>query len=371
MTGRSLVRLEKDQRDSLNKSIHAGVIDHLDGTPVGHPLGEGLVTDDGRLVYRSDDGILALLPELAIPLAGEVALEQPSAHEAKRVVRTFYEEFGWKKEGDLYLDTLTFVDTRPLSLEHLARCHRRIGRELPASGRFVLDAASGPVQFPEYRRLSDPFDFRVCIDFSVRALREAQSNLGDRGLYLLGDVTRLPLRDGSMDAALSLHTIYHVPAEQQAAAFLELHRVLRAGGTAVVVYEWGRRRRVRGAAGKVRRVLAAASSDRVQDGKPDASGPPSLYAHKHTHRWFEGKEWPFSYEIRVWRSVRSSFLRRFVHERISAGRLDLLYYLEERAPEFAGRFGSFPMIVIQKRPRYGPALAGRRKLAAAARAEVA
>src|SRR5438270_10544570 len=112
---------------------------------------------------------------------------------------TFYEEFGWKKEGDLYLDTLTFVDTRPLSLEHLARCHRRIGRELPASGRFVLDAASCPVQFPEYRRLSGPFDFRVCIDFSVRALREAQSNLGDRGLYLLGDVTRLPLRDGSMD----------------------------------------------------------------------------------------------------------------------------------------------------------------------------
>ncbi len=48
----------------------------------------------------------------------------------------------------------------------------------------------------------------------------------------VADAQAVPLRDGSVDVALSLHTLYHVP--DLAGAVSELRRVLRAGGAALV-----------------------------------------------------------------------------------------------------------------------------------------
>jgi SAM-dependent methyltransferase len=49
---------------------------------------------------------------------------------------------------------------------------------------------------------------------------------------LRGDVTRMPLRGGTVDAALCIHTLEHVQDDRSAIA--ELHRVLKPGGWAVV-----------------------------------------------------------------------------------------------------------------------------------------
>lgn len=339
---------------ALNARIEERSLYHSDGTPVAERLHQAVRSSDRGVLYRVDDGIATLLPQLAIALDGRDR-NPGSLASASHIVQDFYDAFGWRKEGDHYLDTLTFVDLRPVSMDYLVRSRERVQRHLPSSGRFILDAASGPVQYEEYRRFSEGFDFRVCLDFSARALREAQLNLGEHGLYVLGDVTRLPFRAQSFDAAVSLHTIYHVSAEQQRTAFEELYRVLKPGAPAVVVYEWGRRAPIRRAVHKARRLVAAGARavgvrGRFLRPSVETEGPPALYAHKHTYRWFRKQKWPFEAEVLVWRLVGGPFLRRFVHERLfGRALLEFLYGLEERSPRLAGRFGRLPLILIHRR----------------------
>ena len=70
----------------------------------------------------------------------------------------------------------------------------------------------------------------------MRTLEEARRELGEHGFYVLADITQLPFRLDTFDASVSLHTIYHVPVDEQPAAFRELHRTLMCGISAVVVY---------------------------------------------------------------------------------------------------------------------------------------
>jgi ubiquinone/menaquinone biosynthesis C-methylase UbiE len=48
------------------------------------------------------------------------------------------------------------------------------------------------------------------------------------GPEVVGDIQELPLADGSVDAALAMHMLYHVP--DIALAARELRRVVRPGG---------------------------------------------------------------------------------------------------------------------------------------------
>jgi uncharacterized protein YbaR (Trm112 family) len=213
LTSRPLQPVEHSELGALNAQIASGSMHQADGAPVDQLLSQALRTPDGQLAYRCDGGILALLPQLALRVGGDDPVIT-GIDPAKQVVQEFYDNFGWLQLGEQYLDTIAFVDTRPLAMDYLQRCHQRVRRHLPASGRSLLDAASGPVHYDEYRRFSEGFDFRVCVDLSVLALREAQRSLGVRGLYVLGDMAQLPFRDGVFDAAVSLHSIYHVPAQE-------------------------------------------------------------------------------------------------------------------------------------------------------------
>lgn len=60
--------------------------------------------------------------------------------------------------------------------------------------------------------------------------------LDDRQIDLLGDVTRLPLRTGSVDVVVCLHVFEHVPDD--AAAMSEVRRVLAETGVAIVNNPW-------------------------------------------------------------------------------------------------------------------------------------
>jgi SAM-dependent methyltransferase/uncharacterized protein YbaR (Trm112 family) len=336
--------------EALNVQVAERSLHHADGSPVERPFQQALRSASGGTAYRVDEGVAALLPELAI-VAGDASGSTSRLQAEKKVVRDFYETFGWQKQDGEYLDTLEFVDRRPASMEYLQRCHRRVRDALPAAGRFLLDAASGPVQYDESRRFSEGFEYRVCVDFSALALREAQRNLGEHGIYVLGDVTRLPFRAYTFDAAVSLHTIYHVPAEEQRRAFEEIARVLRPDATGVIVYQWSHQGRVLGAARKAANLVRRALGRRTDGGaaRMNSAVPPPLYAHPRTYGWFRKQDWPFDADVRVWRSVSGKFLRRYVPDgRSGRTTLRLLQALEDRAPHIAGRVGRFPMIVIRK-----------------------
>ncbi|TZF91817.1 Trm112 family protein [Cognatilysobacter lacus] len=54
--------------DGLNAAIAAGGVKRSDGSPQSAPVDAALVTADGRLAYRVDDGIPVLLANEAIDL---------------------------------------------------------------------------------------------------------------------------------------------------------------------------------------------------------------------------------------------------------------------------------------------------------------
>ena len=69
---------------------------------------------------------------------------------------------------------------------------------LRQGGKYILDVASGGIPQPEYLQYSEAFEKRICIDLSFVALQQARKKLGSKGIYILGDITNLPLRDDAL-----------------------------------------------------------------------------------------------------------------------------------------------------------------------------
>jgi uncharacterized protein YbaR (Trm112 family) len=63
---RPLRPLTANERDHLNGAIRAGSVDTVAGEKVADTITEGLITTDGQLVYRVEDGIPVMLPEAGI-----------------------------------------------------------------------------------------------------------------------------------------------------------------------------------------------------------------------------------------------------------------------------------------------------------------
>jgi hypothetical protein len=74
------------------------------------------------------------------------------------------------------------------------------------------------------------------------------------------------------------------------------------------------------------------------------------YVRKQNAAWLQ-KDIGSLMPIRIWcwRSVNVRFLRTFIHERF-AGRwlLKLIFWKEELIPHFLGKYGQFPLVVLDK-----------------------
>jgi SAM-dependent methyltransferase len=294
-----------------------------------------LVSENGAHEYKYEDGVFHLLAPLNADEGKRLRLGAD-----KESTQTYYDTFGWQDHGGTYGEVRTFTDTRSTPWSYTVRCIRRVRKFIPRRGQFLLDAASGPIPYAEYMEFHEGFHRRVCIDLSIEALKEASRNLGPRGICILGDMTALPLADSSIDAAVSFHTIYHIPANEQDKAFEELHRVLRPRGAAAIVYSWG----YSPITSRVLRLL-----DKL--GLPDAKGPPAvgLYYHPHEKEWLFGRQWPFEFEVRAWRTLGSSVLQRLGDGWFLRFAYFILYELENIFPGFLGRHGQYPLILIKKK----------------------
>jgi ubiquinone/menaquinone biosynthesis C-methylase UbiE len=294
--------------------------------------------------------------------------------EIKQRVRQFYDRVGWQTVADGTYQNARYEDLRPVSREYIHRCHLRVARFLSPSGRYLLDAGSGPVQYAEYLTYSAGYRRRVCVDISFVALQEARRRIGDHGLFVVADVANLPFQSEPFEGVVSLHTLHHLPLEDQARAYTELYRVLSPGATAVVVNGWAdsplmRRlgwlvrgmERVGALAARLRgRQLAknGAEKDPAQAQKAASplagdtkdKEPTGTFIHKLDSAWLErnigGK---MHYDLYPWRSVSVRFLRAVIHQ-VTAGRLwlRLLFWFEERFPRFFAEKGQYPMVILRK-----------------------
>jgi SAM-dependent methyltransferase len=281
----------------------------------------------------------------------------------KQQVREFYDQVGWKEVGEGVYQNARYEDLRPVSREYIHRCHQRVSRYLKPSGRFLLDAGSGPIQYPEYLEYSRGYQRRVCADISLVALQEARKRISEHGLFVVADIANLPFKPGCFDGVVSLHTIHHLPLEEHPRAYAELYRALAPGSTAAIVNGWdtsaldrlqkGLIRAARWAYGWKQRFWGQATPAqlaKVERSEARNAEPKGTFVKKQNASWIKknvGRQLPI--QIWVWRSVNVHFLRTFAHEAWGGRRmLRLLFWLEERFPHFLGENGVYPIIVMRK-----------------------
>lgn len=65
-TKQPVALLSAAQLQALNRAVEAGSVVAQDGAPVRKPYAAGLVTRDGRTIYRIDDGIPVMLADQAV-----------------------------------------------------------------------------------------------------------------------------------------------------------------------------------------------------------------------------------------------------------------------------------------------------------------
>src|SRR4030043_759918 len=111
--------------------------------------------------------------------------------EIKRQVRELYDQVGWQQASDGFYQNATYEDLRAVTHDYIHKCHLRVLRHLNPSGRFLLDAGSGPIQFPEYLEYSKGYQYRICADISWVALQEARKRIGLHGCYVVSDIANL------------------------------------------------------------------------------------------------------------------------------------------------------------------------------------
>jgi SAM-dependent methyltransferase len=309
-----------------------------------------LINASETVAWPVVQGVVLLLPVYALPLQGQ---DLPAMSRDKAQVFAYYNDLNYIQTEEaqaLYADTGQWVDYRPVAADYIRRSFRRAGDYLTGTGRYYLDAASGPIGLPEYLALSAGYEVRVCVDLSFRALVQARANLKhQRGLFLCADLTNLPIASDSCDAVLSQHTLYHIPAAEQRAAALELYRVARPGARVAIVYNWFQHAwLIHLLLGPVQvyRLLRFAAARLYGRLRPERK---RLYFHVHGPRWWRRLPVGGPVQFVCWRSLNKYALRLYAHEAFGGRQLlAWLMRLEDRYPHFLGRWGDYPLILIDK-----------------------
>jgi SAM-dependent methyltransferase len=276
--------------------------------------------------------------------------------DVKQQVRKFYDQVGWQLEADGLYQNAHYEDLRPVSAEYIHRCHGRVGRHLKTSGKYLLDAGSGPVQYEEYMEYLRDYQYRVCADISIVALTEARKKLGEKGLYVVSDIANLPFKKEVFEGVMSMHTIHHLPWEDHSQAYQELYRVLAPNSTGVVVNGWtdpaliGWLDRLVKLVNRTRRKLGKKSASIKKNKHDDHEREKGTFVKKYNAAWLKAElDGKVPIDILVWRSASVRFLRTFIHQKLAGKQLlRWLFALEEKYPRFFGENGQYPLIVINK-----------------------
>jgi len=271
----------------------------------------------------------------------------------KQHVRQFYDEVGWKEVSEGIYQNARYEDLRPVSRKYIHDCHMRVKRFLKPEGKYLLDAGSGPIQYPEYLEYSKGYEKRLCLDISITALQEARKRIGGHGWFVVADIAQLPFKREVFDGAVSLHTIHHLPMEDHITAYREVTRVLVPGASAALVNGWDLPAVtwLLNIPVNFYRVLRGRGWGRKSEAEEKRQARVGTFVRKYNARWLKRELNKFvDVEIRVWRAVTVRDLRFYVREKFAGRRLlKMLYWLEERFPRFFGRHGAYPLIVIRKR----------------------
>lgn len=254
------------------------------------------------------------------------------------VVKNFYEGPGW--DTDIFgntVDALLWEDLRPVASNYVSACRRKIRKYLPSFGKNILDAGSGPIQYPEYLEYSNGFEKRYCVDISQKALKIAKAKLGKTAEFLCASILDLPFHDNYFDATISLHTIYHIAKEHQEIAVRQLIRVTKPGAIILIVYANPDR-----FIGKISKLLRfRRNNDRTKD---------VLYYYTYNLGWWNQFSDACDVKLVPWRSIVAQESRRLIPGNvIGKVMFQLILCFENIFHKLAVSTGAYPLIVLTKK----------------------
>jgi len=273
-------------------------------------------------------------------------------NKAEERVSKFYNTVGWEEEGEITEDAKRWEDLREHAREYVGKCRLRVLRHIPESGEYILDMASGPIQYKEYLEYSRNFKKRYCVDLSSSALESAKKKIGDHGVFLNGSFFDLPLEENFFDCTISLHTIYHIDKDKQEEAVRKLLKVTKPGKPVIIVYSNPNtflsalkssppRRAIR----KLKKLLK-----KKKNKKENKEQGTSIYFHPLPIEWWSRFSDVADVQILPWRSFGSGNQRRLIPNNKMGGIMfRLLFNLEERFPNYFVKHFQYPMIILTKR----------------------
>ena len=272
--------------------------------------------------------------------------ESPKAAE---IVRDFYDNFGWKKDGSSgwHLGEILDEDLNETAQWYGERSELRY-KQYVEDGRFFLDAGCGG---EPRNKLSQNFDNHVCVDISLTGLRSAREQLGTFGSYVKADLAALPFKDASFDGTLASHCLYHVDRDLQREVLRELFRVTRTDKNILVFYSSRYNlisvlhRIPKAALALVNPVLALLSRMKQRNG-PHGSPIPPLYAYAYNPLRLADmfKE----VDVTCLSSLTKYDTKVLGKLRLLAPTLRLLDFLERTCPNAMVFFGKYACIRILK-----------------------
>ncbi|CAG0981203.1 hypothetical protein ANAEL_01756 [Anaerolineales bacterium] len=270
--------------------------------------------------------------------------------DTKQKVREFYDEIGWQQEDDGNYQNARYEDLRPVSREYIHKTRLRVMNGLIPTGKFLLDAGSGPVQYEEYKVYSQGYQKRVCLDISIQALREARDRIGDHGLFVVGDLANLPFKKDVFDGVVSMHAIHHLALPEHLRAYAEIYRVLAPGRTAAIVNGWHNPLLIRMAEPLI--ALMRKLSGRSEKKKKEwlnEDDPAGTFVQKMTPEWLKREiSSQMTIELKPWRSLSTRIMRWFVRPIGGQAFLRFVFWLEDVFPSFFAENGQYPLIVVKK-----------------------
>ena len=263
------------------------------------------------------------------------------SNNAETKVSTFYNTVGWKTEEGITEDAKRFEDLREHAKEYVSKCRLRVLRHIPDTGENLLDMASGPIQYREYLEYSKNYKKRYCVDLSQQALDAARKKIGDHGVFLHGSIFDISLKKDYFDCVVSLHTIYHIDKDRQEEAVRKLVEVVKPGKPVIIVYS--NPDAINRRLGRLVNFLFRRSTT-LQKEKDS-----SLYFYSHKLKWWDRFNDIADVNILPWRSFSVNVQTRlFPNNIIGSKMFDLLFFLEEKFPNFFVKNFTYPMIILTK-----------------------
>ncbi len=261
--------------------------------------------------------------------------------DAADIVKSFYDEFGWRADGEPSGEDALFRTFPPAYQDYKPLATERMLEAFKGRGGTLLIVGCGDM--PEaHVRLALQFDKVICMDISRVALEVSEKKLGARGTYILGSIVDTDLGDEIVDAAYCAHVIYHIDQAQQEQAVRQMIRLTRRGGR--VVYLYANPRSPFTLPGEVMRAV------KRRLGRKASGATPELYYHAHTLGWWRR----FADQCRVSLEPSEAIGSRPAMALLKSKAVGGAFFkgarwLQDAAPGLAVRLWQYPMVVLDRK----------------------